>query len=188
LKIFLPKQHREHSKETPMPHLEICSLARLHDVVSEVNASHVLTLINAQTPVNRPPSIAEQNHLFIGMSDIVQPLQGHIIPGEEHVRQLLTFVQKWEQKQPMVIHCYAGVSRSTAAALITTALLNPDRREQDIAQLIRQRSPTATPNLRLIAVADTLLGRSGRLLKAAESIGRGEDCFEGIPFRIELNV
>jgi predicted protein tyrosine phosphatase len=169
-----------------MPHLEVCSLARLQDVVQEVRASHVLTLINARTPVTRPPSIAEKNHLYISMSDIVQPLEGHIFPGEEHVRQLIAFVQKWERKQPMVIHCYAGVSRSTAAAMISTALLNPNRREQDIADLIRQRSPTATPNLRLVAVADTLLGRSGQLLKAAESIGRGEDCFEGIPFQIEL--
>ena len=171
-----------------MPHLEVCSLARLHDVVEASKASHVLTLINAQTPVSRPPSIMPSNHLYISMSDIVEPLQGHIIPAENHVRQLMAFVQKWERKQPMVIHCYAGVSRSTAAAMITTTLLNPDRREQAIADLIRERSPTATPNLRLIAVADTLLGRSGRLLDAAKSIGRGEDCFEGIPFRIELQA
>jgi predicted protein tyrosine phosphatase len=170
-----------------MPYLEICSLARLHDVVERAKASHVLTLINADIPVKRPPSIIEANHLIIAMNDITQPLHGHIIPSEEHVRQLMTFVQKWERKKPMVIHCYAGVSRSTAAAIIAIALLNPNRSEQEIAQLVRQRSPTATPNLRLIAVADTLLGRSGRLLKAAESIGRGEDCFEGVPFHIDLD-
>jgi predicted protein tyrosine phosphatase len=170
-----------------MPHIEVCSLARLHDVVEQVKASHVLTLINAKTPVTRPPSIVEANHLYISMSDILQPLEGHIVPAEEHVSQLIRFVKEWERKRPLVIHCYAGVSRSTAAAMITTALLNPEREEQEIANLIRQRSPTATPNLRLISVADQLLGRSGRLLKAAESIGRGEDCFEGIPFRIEIN-
>jgi predicted protein tyrosine phosphatase len=169
-----------------MPHIEVCSLARLHDVVEKVQASHVLTLINAKTPVTRPPSIVEKNHLYISMSDIVQPLEGHIVPAEEHVSQLIHFVKAWERKRPLVIHCYAGVSRSTAAAMITTALLNPGRQEQEIANLIRKRSPTATPNLRLISVADQLLGRTGRLIKAAESIGRGEDCFEGVPFRIEL--
>jgi predicted protein tyrosine phosphatase len=170
-----------------MPHIEVCSLSRLHDVVDQVTASHVLTLINANTPVTRPPSIEAKNHLYISMSDILQPLEGHIMPAEEHVAQVIAFVKAWERKRPLVIHCYAGVSRSTAAAMITTALLNPERKEQEIAELIRQRSPTATPNLRLIYVADRLLGRSGRLLKAAESIGRGEDCFEGVPFRIELN-
>jgi predicted protein tyrosine phosphatase len=169
-----------------MPFLQVCSLARLASTVRATNASHVLTLINDRTPVTRPTEIREQDHLFIAMSDIVEPLEGHIIPAEDHVRRLLAFVQAWERSQPMVIHCYAGVSRSTAAAMITACALNPARAEHEIAEIIRARSPTATPNLRLVAVADTLLGREGRLLKAAEKIGRGEDCFEGVPFRLEL--
>ncbi len=169
-----------------MPFLQVCSLARLPRTVAEIDASHVLTLINAQTPVTRPASISEERHLYIAMSDIIEPLDGHIIPAEEHVRKLLTFVKAWNKAQPMVIHCYAGVSRSTAAAMITACVLNPDRSERNVADVIRQRSPTATPNLRLIAVADHLLGRSGKLSSAAESIGRGEDCFEGVPFRLDV--
>jgi predicted protein tyrosine phosphatase len=169
-----------------MPHLQICSLAKLHRTVADENASHVLTLINQGTPVTRPPSISESNHLFIAMSDIQEPLDGHILPGEMHVRNLLQFVRAWDRARPMVVHCYAGVSRSTAAAMITAATLNPHRREAEIATVIRSRSPTATPNLKLVAIADGMLGRGGRLLRAAESIGRGEDCFEGVPFRLEL--
>jgi predicted protein tyrosine phosphatase len=169
-----------------MPFLQVCSLARLPRTVAEINASHVLTLINAQTPVTRPASISEERHLYIAMSDIVEPLDGHIIPAEAHVRRLLGFVKTWDKAQPMVIHCYAGVSRSTAAAMITACALNPDRNEGGIADLIRQRSPTATPNLRLVAVADQILGREGRMVAAAEKIGRGQDCFEGVPFRLEV--
>jgi predicted protein tyrosine phosphatase len=170
-----------------MPHLEICSLARLHQTVAAVQASHVLTLINEKTAVPRPPSISEERHLYLAMSDIVEPLDGHIIPAEDHVQKLLGFIQSWDRMRPMVIHCYAGVSRSTAAAMITAAALNPGREEAGIARIIRERSPTATPNLRLVSVADRILGRSGRLLRAAEAIGRGEDCFEGIPFRLEID-
>jgi predicted protein tyrosine phosphatase len=169
-----------------MPFVQVCSLARLPQTVVEINASHVLTLINAQTPVARPASIPEERHLYIAMSDIVEPLDGHIIPAEEHVRKLLGFVKAWDKAQPMVIHCYAGVSRSTAAAMITACALNPDRNERDVADIIRNRSPTATPNLRLIAEADTLLGRAGAMVRAAERIGRGQDCFEGVPFRLEI--
>ena len=169
-----------------MPFLQVCSLARLSRTVTKINASHVLTLINAQTPVTRPASIPEDRHLYIAMSDIVEPLDGHIIPAEEHVRKLLGFVKAWDRTQPMVIHCYAGVSRSTAAAMITACALDPDRAERDVADLIRARSPTATPNLRLVAVADQMLGREGRMYAAAEKIGRGEDCFEGVPFRLEV--
>jgi predicted protein tyrosine phosphatase len=169
-----------------MPFLQVCSLARLPRIVAEIDASHVLTLINAQTPVARPASISEERHLYIAMSDIVEPLDGHIIPAEEHVRKLLGFVKAWDKAQPMVIHCYAGVSRSTAAAMITACALNPERNERGIADLIRQRSPTATPNMRLVAVADQILGREGRMVVAAEKIGRGEDCFEGVPFRLDV--
>jgi predicted protein tyrosine phosphatase len=169
-----------------MPFLQVCSLARLPRTVAEIDASHVLTLINAQTPVTRPASIPEERHLYIAMSDIIEPLDGHIIPAEAHVRQLLTFVKAWDKAQPMVVHCYAGVSRSTAAAMITACALNPHRNERDVADLIRERSPTATPNLRLVAVADQILGRNGRMVAAAEKIGRGQDCFEGVPFQLEV--
>jgi predicted protein tyrosine phosphatase len=169
-----------------MPFLQVCSLARLGQTVDEIGASHVLTLINAQTPVTRPASIPEERHLYISMSDILEPLDGHILPAESHVRQLLAFVREWNRQQPMVIHCYAGVSRSTAAAIITACSLNPDRDEDEVAQTVRRLSPTATPNLKLLAVADDLLGRSGNLVRAVEKIGRGEDCFEGVPFRLDV--
>jgi predicted protein tyrosine phosphatase len=169
-----------------MPYLQVCSLARLARTTASISASHVLTLINERTPVERPASILADNHLYIGVSDIIEPLEGHIIPAETHVRQLLAFVQRWDRTQPMVIHCYAGVSRSTAGALIAACALNPARDAQEVAQLIRARSPTATPNLRLVAVADQILKRNGTLYTAAEAIGRGIDCFEGTPFKLEI--
>ncbi len=169
-----------------MPYLQVCSLAKLARTTTSINASHVLTLINERTPVERPVSIPADNHLYIGISDIIEPMDGHIIPGEAHVQQLLDFVQRWDRAQPMIIHCYAGVSRSTAGALIAACALNPGRDAREVAQLIRARSPTATPNLRLVAVADQILKRKGTLYKAAEAIGRGVDCFEGTPFKLEI--
>jgi hypothetical protein len=47
-------------------------------------------------------------------------------------------------------------------------------------------SPTATPNRRLVALADRRLGREGRMAAAIAAIGRGADCFEGAPFALEL--
>jgi predicted protein tyrosine phosphatase len=169
-----------------MSFLQVCSLARLDRTVRDVGAGHVLTLINAQTPVTRPVSIPEDQHLYLSMSDILEPLDGHILPAEMHVRQLLTFVRGWDRKQPMVIHCYAGVSRSTAAAIITACALNPNRNEDEVARTVRKLSPTATPNLKLLAIADDVLGRRGHLVRAVETIGRGEDCFEGVPFRLDV--
>jgi predicted protein tyrosine phosphatase len=84
------------------------------------------------------------------------------------------------------VHCYAGISRSTAAAFVTACALSPARTELQIAQELRQRSHTASPNRRIVSIADTLLGRSGRMVDAIDAIGPGAAAVEGIPFRLEL--
>ena len=127
-----------------------------------------MTLLNRGTPVTRPPAIRPERHLFIAMSDIVDPIDGHILPGERHVSDLLAFVADWDRAEPLLIHCFAGVSRSTAAAFIAACALQPTRRESEIALAIRAASPTATPNVRLVAVADKILGRSGRMIEAVD--------------------
>ncbi|TCR61233.1 tyrosine phosphatase family protein [Bosea sp. BK604] len=170
-----------------MPTLHVSSLSKLHETVAAVRASHVVTLINANTVVERPLGISAERHLFIGMSDIVAPMDGHILPGEEHVDRLLRFVREWDCAAPIVIHCWAGISRSTAAAYITACALRPDRDEAEIALALRGASPSATPNARLVAIADQILRRGGRMKQAIESIGRGADAFECTPFRVDLD-
>jgi predicted protein tyrosine phosphatase len=167
-----------------MPTLHVCSLARLHETVESTGASHVLTLINAATPVERPSSVEAGRHLFIGVSDIVDPVDGHILPAVEHVERLLDFARDWPREKPLVVHCYAGISRSTAAAFIIACALHPDRDEAEIARALRRSSPSATPNRRLVQVADDMLGRNGRMVAAIEAIGRGAEAFEGEPFRL----
>ena len=169
-----------------MPTLHVCSLACLHETVAATRASHIVTLINAATAVERPVSVSADRHLFIGVSDIVDPLDGHIVPAAEHVERLLAFVRAWGRENPLVIHCWAGISRSTAAAFVTACALKPERSEDDIARALRQASPIATPNRRIVAVADEILGRRGRMVDAVERIGRGQEAFEGVPFRLSL--
>ncbi len=120
------------------------------------------------------------------MSDIVEPLDGHILPGAEHVETLLGFVRGWEREAPIVFHCYAGISRSTAAAFITACALAPEHPEDDIARRLREASATATPNARMVALADDMLSRGGRMVDAVRRIGRGADAFEGTPFTLRF--
>lgn len=168
-----------------MPSLHVSSLARLHETVAAVGARHVVTLINVGTRVERPPEIAEDQHLFLGMSDIVSPLDGHIVPAETHVERFLAFARGWDRAAPMVIHCWAGISRSTAAAYIAACALRPDLDEAVLARRLRMLSPSATPNGRLVGLADDMLGRRGRMVEAIAAIGRGADAFEGSPFHYD---
>ena len=84
------------------------------------------------------------------------------------------------------MHCYAGISRSTAAAFVSVCALNPASDEQAVAAALRRASPTATPNIRIVALADYLLVRSGRMVRAVEAIGPGMVVPEAQPFRLDL--
>jgi predicted protein tyrosine phosphatase len=166
--------------------IHVCSLTRLHSTVAATGAGRIVSLLSQGTEVERPASIADTDHLLLSMHDIVDEQPDMVPPGRAHVESLLEFARGWDRSKPLVVHCFAGISRSTAAAYIVAAALAPDRDEAELAQALRLASPSATPNARLIAIADDLLGREGRMISAISAIGRGVDAFEGIPFMLDL--
>jgi predicted protein tyrosine phosphatase len=166
--------------------IHVCSLSRLHQTVAETGARHVVTLLKDIELVQRPGGIVSENHLILGMDDITGPLDGYIAPADEHVTKLIAFVRGWDRAAPLVMHCYAGISRSTAGAYVAACALNPRRDELTIARELRLASPTATPNFRIVSLADRALGRGGRMTTAIEQIGRGVMAFEGDPFRLDV--
>jgi predicted protein tyrosine phosphatase len=165
--------------------IHVCSLSRLHETVEETGARHVVSLLGDEA-IERPVAIVPENHLWLRLHDISAPLDGYIYPEEAHVADLLDFVRRWDRRAPLVVHCYAGISRSTASAFASVCALNPHRDEESVALALRRASPTATPNSRIVSIADRLLGRSGRMVAAIEMIGRGAMAAEGTPFRLEL--
>jgi len=166
--------------------IHVCSLARLHDTVRDTGARHVVTLIKDISLVHRPATIPAENHLLLDMDDITDHIEGYVAPAEEHVGDLLHFVRAWPREAPLVVHCYAGISRSTAGAFVTACALNPRRNEATIARALRDASPTATPNIRIVSLADRMLGRQGRMVAAIQAIGPGMAAYASEPFRLDL--
>lgn len=167
--------------------IHVCSLAALHPTVEATGARHVLTVMANVGQVVRPTSILEANHLRISMDDINEPADGFVAPSREHVEQALAFIRQWDRTAPMVIHCYAGISRSTASAFMAACALNPHRDESAIARQIRAASPTAYPNRLIVTLADRILGRSGRMVRALDDMGPGNMAVESKPFRVHLD-
>lgn len=164
----------------------VCPLSKVDATVASVKADRLISLLSAGTTMTRPPSIAEQNHLFLSMHDIAEAREGMTPPGRRHIAELLKFARSWDRAKPLVINCYAGISRSTASAYIIAAALAPERDEMELARTLRRLSPSATPNIRLVSLADDLLGRGGRMIDAVQSIGRGADAYEGAPFALDI--
>jgi predicted protein tyrosine phosphatase len=121
------------------------------------------------------------------MNDIAFKGTGNLVaPDETHVGKIVDFARSWDQSAPLLIHCWMGVSRSPAAALISALAVEPDQDDEGLARRLRAVSPYATPNARLIEFADDILGRNGRLVAAVRSIGRGADADGNAPFTLPL--
>jgi predicted protein tyrosine phosphatase len=167
--------------------IHVCSLAALPDTVKATGASHVLTVMANVDQVQRPASILAANHLKVQVDDITEQIDGFVAPSDSHIEQVLSFVRGWDRAAPLVVHCYAGISRSTASAFAAACLLNPHRDEISIARQIRAASAIASPNRLIVGLADKALGREGRMLRALDEMGPGSMTVEGRPFRIDLD-
>ncbi len=147
----------------------------------------MITLLSPQNEIVPPPGIRPDRHLFLDMNDISMEADGLRIPDDSHITQLVAFAGEWDRSAPLLIHCWMGISRSTAAAYIIANALCPSADPMRIAVELRHRSPSATPNARMVMLADTLLGREGAMVRAIAHIGRGADAYEGTPFVLPLD-
>jgi predicted protein tyrosine phosphatase len=166
--------------------IHVCSLSRLNETITATGARHVVTLLGIEDHVPLPSEIARDAYLRLHMHDIVDPTDGQVHPAQEHVERLIDFVSRWPRKTALVIHCYAGISRSTAAAFTTVCALNPKRTENEIAQALRRASPTAQPNARIVSIADQVLGRNGRMIEALAALQPCVPTLQAEPFRLDL--
>jgi predicted protein tyrosine phosphatase len=82
----------------------------------------------------------------------------------------------------MLIHCWAGISRSTAAAFILACDRAGAGSEARLARMLRERAKHADPNRLMVRIGDDLLGRRGKMVDAIEAIGRGAIATQGVPF------
>jgi predicted protein tyrosine phosphatase len=96
-----------------------------------------------------------------------------VVPERHHVEAILDFgtvLARATPKDHLLIHCHAGVSRSTAAMAMLFAQAAPQESEDRIMRRLERVRPQAWPNSRMIAFADDLLGRKGRLREAVRRL------------------
>lgn len=146
------------------------------------DATHIVSLLAPPATAPHFPGGAER--LLLAFNDIVEPRDGLVAPDAGHIARLLQFLQTWDRRSPLLIHCWAGVSRSTAVGYIAAGLRDGPGSEIDLAQRLRERAPYATPNRLIVALADEALGRNGAMSAAIAAIGRGAETSKGAPFSL----
>jgi predicted protein tyrosine phosphatase len=170
--------------------LIVCPLHDLDALVVRETPARIVSLLSPDPPPPgaRPDAPSGTPRLLLQFHDIAEPRKGLVPPDLAAIDALLAFGAAWTEPGPMAVHCWAGISRSTAAALILACTLDPGRDERAAAEALRAASPTATPNRLMIALADARLGRHGRLVGAAAAIGRGAEAMCGEPFRYPVRA
>jgi predicted protein tyrosine phosphatase len=162
----------------------ISSLRDVHDAHARSNPVKVLSLLSPGSEFPSFQGYDHERHHRIEVHDILQDAGERAAPGEGHVENIIRHLKNWAPDNPLLVHCWAGMSRSTATALIAACMHNPDTDEAQIGDALAAASPTAFPNTRIVAIADEMLGRNGRMARAAEKIRNDESRLEEI-YRVQ---
>jgi len=154
--------------------ITICGIAELDDH-GAAGVTHVLSILDPDWP--DPPAFAAfapHRRLALRFHDIIEPASDRLPPSREDVAQLLAFGRELSAAagSHLLVHCHAGVSRSTAAAALILAQASPDRPAGEVLDAVARIRPRAWPNLRILEFGDALLGRDGEIVTAAGAMYR----------------
>lgn len=146
--------------------LTICGLRELDSYCAD-GVTHVLSILDPDWP--DPESFtayAPHAREIFYFDDVVETKEGMVGPGVGDIERLLRFGERLsgETVDHLLIHCHAGVSRSTAAAAILMSQHNPGREAEAFAHIARIR-PRSWPNSLMVRMADERLGRDGALIE-----------------------
>ncbi len=159
----------------PPYRLTICGLDELAGY-SAGGVTHVLSILDPDHP---EPEVfrayAPHRRLELRFHDIIDPAPGRVAPRPEDVERLLAFGRavgndtEAAAEAHLLVHCHAGVSRSTAAAALLLAQACPGRPAAEVLAMVAALRPRAWPNLRLIELGDALLHRGGEIVTAVRA-------------------
>ena len=157
----------------------ICGLEELAGHC-ERGVSHVLSILDPDWPV---PEVfgqyGEHARLELRFHDVIDARRPDMIPpNEEHVAKLLAFgrelIAERSAHANLLVHCHAGVSRSTAALALILTQSSPDASAVDVLAEVLRIRPKAWPNLLMLEIGDAQLGRGGALVAAAAGVYRAQ--------------
>jgi predicted protein tyrosine phosphatase len=161
-------------KPIAITRLTICGIDELPTHRSR-GVTHVLSVLD---PEREDPPIfgnyAPHERTILRFHDVIEDKEGRPAPTKADVEAILAYGESLIESRldrrdgHLLVHCHMGVSRSTAAMIALMAQCEPDRDEDSIFTTIREMRPIAWPNSVMIAYADELLGREGRLTSALQ--------------------
>lgn len=156
--------------------ITVCGLEELAGHADR-QVSHVLSILDPdQAEPEAFGAYGEHARLELKFHDVIQETPGFIAPQPEHISKMLEFGRDLlgvsENVRHLLVHCHAGISRSTAAMTLLLAQAQPELGATDVlAQVVHIRAK-AWPNLRVLALGAEQLGRKGEFIEAVGAVYR----------------
>ena len=147
----------------------VSNLSDLEVHASAVRPKRLISIIQPELQPPTPLAVTPAHHLRVPVHDISEPVCGAILPERSHIAAVIDFLDGWRARDPLMVDCLAGVSRSSAVALIAHFLTTGDAFAS--ARALRGAAPHAWPNRRIVALADTVLDCGGQLRDAVDAMG-----------------
>ncbi|MDB4831651.1 hypothetical protein OAH28_03110 [Hyphomicrobiales bacterium] len=160
----------------------ISPLSLANKMIDKYNANYIISILSpgALFPVFN--NIKDEDHLKLSFNDIISPRQNLIEPSLEHVKSIINFSKRCDKSDTLLIHCYAGISRSTAAALILYSYYKNNLSADSMAIELMSLSPCANPNSLLLAFGDRVIGNKNTLMQCHILLKRPKLAYENEPF------
>lgn len=150
----------------------ICGIMELPEH-SDVGITHVLSILDPGHPdLDAFGAYGEHARLELRFHDAIDQRPDEELPQSQHVEALLRFGREMLEEpgeKRLLVHCHAGVSRSTAATVLLLAQAAPELSAEAIMAEVARLRDRAWPNLRIIEIGDALLGRGGTLIGAVRN-------------------
>tara|TARA_Y100000991_G_C21808174_1_gene278415 strand:- start:51 stop:542 length:492 start_codon:yes stop_codon:yes gene_type:complete len=143
------------------PSIQICSLENARETDHSIYDG-VITIEDSleDNPLRINNELCLQ--LVLCFDDISIPVDDYILPQKKHIEKALDFADSIGNGS-LIIHCVAGISRSSAIALaIIAKSLGIGKEDQAIKEL-QILNPYCLPNKLVVKLADEILGHEMKL-------------------------
>ena len=150
--------------------LYVCSLSDAPRVFQTVSPARVISLLSDDEPMPAFDAMSAHHHLKLYVESDASS-ETISVAARGRAQKIVEFVNEWDGEGDVLVHCNRGVSRSTAAAFIVMCMAKNNATDEfSLAEALRAAAPHADPCPLLVAYADDLLERDGRMIDAIESL------------------
>ncbi len=163
--------------DAPLPFgITVCGIEELAGH-GDAGASHVLSILDPDHPVPEAfGAFGEHEKMELRFHDIIDETPGLLAPQPGHVERVLALGRSLLARPAgtarLLVHCHAGISRSTASMVLVVAQALPSLPADAVLHLVHSIREKAWPNLRIVELGDTMLGRGGSLVEATHALHR----------------